>query len=58
MTREELRLKCLEAIIPQGTKYGMQNGEIFIIAEKTFEFVTKEAPSEKLKEQPKGSKSK
>jgi hypothetical protein len=53
----EVRIKCLEAIMPTASKIGLTTGEIFNIAEEAFKFVTK-VPGEKPLEYPKGSKGK
>ena len=41
MTDPELRLKCLEVIMPSACRLNMTNGEIFSIAEQAYIFATK-----------------
>jgi hypothetical protein len=55
--REEIRLKCFEATIAVASRFDLSKPEIFNIAEKAYEFVTK-ATGEKPEGQPKGPQGK
>jgi len=55
MTREEIRLKCVEIVLPTATKSGLNTGEIFSVAEAAYKFVT-ETTGEEAKGQAKAPK--
>jgi hypothetical protein len=57
MTREEIRIECLKAIMPSMSKLDFSTDAIFEKAEKAYEYVTK-APSDTAKGQPQGPKAK
>ena len=48
--KAELRLKCLAPFVVTTSRDGIDKGQIFILAEKTYKFITEETPAEKLAE--------
>lgn len=50
MDSRELRLKCVEIVMPSATKINLSNGEILLIAEQVYKFVM--TPDETPKAQP------
>jgi len=57
MNREEIRLKCVEIVMPTAAKSGLTTGEIFSVAEAAYKFVV-ETTGEEAKGQAKAPKAK
>jgi len=51
MTREELRLKCLEIFVVPASKNSLQKGEVFELGEKAYKFIMRK-PGEESKGEP------
>ena len=47
MTKEEIRLECLSMMVDNGSKYSLEKGQVFELAEKAYEFVTGIPPGDK-----------